>query len=185
MGRLSDLAARTPPGRERHVDLLRALAILAVVLGHWLIVVVAERDGVLVGFSVLIELTWAHPVTWLFQVMPLFFVVGGFANAASLTSARRSGDGAVGWLLSRSARLVPPVSVLLAAVVAAAVVARLLGGDPRQIGTSVAAAVLPLWFLVAYFTMILLTPAMHALHRRWDPRSRSSRSAPRSSASRS
>ncbi|MDT0164893.1 acyltransferase [Actinotalea sp. AC32] len=166
MGTLRERVDRTPPGRERHVDLLRVVAIGAVVLGHWLIVSIREEDGVLTGTSALVELTWAHPLTWLFQVMPLFFVVGGFANAASLTAARRRGEGDVGWLLTRSARLMPPVTVLLLVVAAAAVVARLVGGDPRQVCESVAAAVLPLWFLVAYLAMVLLTPVAHALHRR-------------------
>ncbi|KGM12658.1 acyltransferase family protein [Cellulomonas carbonis] len=167
MGTLRERVDRTPPRRERHVDLLRVVAIGAVVLGHWLIVSIREEDGVLTGTSALVELTWAHPLTWLFQVMPVFFVVGGFANAASLTAARRRGEGDVGWLLARGARLVPPVTVLLLTVAAAAVVARLVGGDPRQVGESVAAAVLPLWFLVAYLAVVLLTPVAHALHRRF------------------
>jgi len=32
----ADMAQKTPPERNRYVDLLRALSISAVVLGHWL-----------------------------------------------------------------------------------------------------------------------------------------------------
>ncbi|MEV6958692.1 hypothetical protein AB0M97_05720 [Streptomyces sp. NPDC051207] len=43
---LRELAERTPPRRERYVDLLRALAIVLVVLGHWMVVVVTVgADG--------------------------------------------------------------------------------------------------------------------------------------------
>ena len=40
-----DLAAATPATRNRVVDLLRAAAILVVVLGHWLIAAVTVRYG--------------------------------------------------------------------------------------------------------------------------------------------
>ncbi|GAB3809914.1 hypothetical protein GCM10027605_46600 [Micromonospora zhanjiangensis] len=45
MGRLGRLAAGTPAGRERYVDLLRAIAIVLVVLGHWLIIEVTHPPG--------------------------------------------------------------------------------------------------------------------------------------------
>ena len=108
MHRLREYAEHTPPQRERYVDLLRAVAILIVVLGHWMVIVVtsATRGGV-EGFSALEVLPWGRPITWLLQVMPVFFLVGGFANAASFTSHTRRGGGATEWLLDRSARLVP------------------------------------------------------------------------------
>lgn len=163
MGRAAEHPA---PQRQRHVDLLRAVAILAVVLGHWLMVVVVREDGRLTGYSVLLELDWAHPVTWFFQVMPLFFMVGGFANAASLRSHRARGGDAAGWLLRRSARLVRPTTALLVVLAGGAVLARVLGVPPRLIGTVTAVAVLPLWFLVAYLAVVALTPLMLTLHRR-------------------
>src|SRR5690606_18475949 len=158
-----------PARRDRHVDLLRAVAICAVVLGHWLLIAVRPTDGSVGGFSALAVLTWAQPVTWLFQVMPVFFMVGGFANAASLRSRLRQPDRAaatVDWLLDRGARLTYPTAVLLAVVAAAAVVAGLAGVDRGQIGTATWLATLPLWFLVAYLAAVLLTPVMYAAHRR-------------------
>lgn len=167
MPTLRELADRTPPHRERHLDLIRAAAIVAVVIGHWLATVVVYRDGRPTGYSALAVLTWARPLTWLFQVMPLFFLVGGFANAASLAAFRRGGrGGAAGWLRERSARLVRPTTALLLTLAAAALAARLLGVDPELVGTAVWLASLPLWFLVAYLAMVATTPLTYALHRR-------------------
>jgi fucose 4-O-acetylase-like acetyltransferase len=166
VSRLKEMAERTPARRERHVDLLRAVAIIAVVIGHWLVIVVEPTDDGVEGYSALAALTWAHPLTWLFQVMPVFFIVGGYANAASLVAHRRDGGAAAGWLLDRSARLVPPTAVLLVVLGGGAVVARAGGVDPDLIGTAVWLASLPLWFLVVYLAMVFLTPVMHALHSR-------------------
>lgn len=167
MTSIRETAAQTPARRERHIDLLRAVAILAVVTGHWLVIAVEyDAAGALTGFSALGELGWSHPVTWVFQVMPVFFMVGGFANAASLSAHRRRHGDDAGWLLDRSARLIRPTTVLLVVVAGAALVAGLLGVDASQIGMAAWLVSIPLWFLVAYLGMIVLTPVMLRLHQR-------------------
>ncbi|MBA4860916.1 acyltransferase [Streptomyces sp. PSKA54] len=163
---LRGLAERTPPRRERYIDLLRALAILIVVLGHWMVIVVTGGARGLDGFSALEVLPWGRPITWLGQVMPVFFMVGGFANAASLISHTRGGGDVADWLLDRSARLVRPTTVLLVTLAAAALIARLAGVDPAQVGRAVWLASIPLWFLLVYLVVVFLTPLMHRLHRR-------------------
>lgn len=150
------------------MDLLRALALTLVVLGHWLVSAVGGTGhGRLTGHSALESLTWAYPITWLVQVIPVFFIVGGYANAASLTSHRNRGGSAPGWLSIRAARLIRSTTTLLLVLAAAALVARLLGVDPVQIRYAVWAASIPLWFLSAYLVVIALTPLMYALHRRF------------------
>ncbi|MGH3683178.1 MAG: acyltransferase family protein, partial [Natronosporangium sp.] len=167
MTRIRELAAATPAWRDRYVDLLRALAITAVVLGHWLIMTVGyDQRGGITGTSALAELTWAHPVSWLFQVMPVFFMVGGYANAISLGRYRQRGGRDSDWLLGRSARLIRPTTMLLLVLAAGAVLAGLLGADPAQVGRAVWLASLPLWFLVVYLLMVVLTPVMYRLHQR-------------------
>ncbi|MEW2146991.1 acyltransferase family protein, partial [Micromonospora vinacea] len=167
MRRLRQLAERTPAGRERYVDLLRALAITMVVLGHWGVTVIGrDAAGQATGHSALGDLRWAYPLTWLAQVMPVFFLVGGYANAASLTRLRARGGDAAGWLVDRSARLVRPTSTLLLVLTAAAAVAWLLGADPTQVREVFWFATIPLWFLVAYLAAVALTPPMYTLHRR-------------------
>lgn len=168
MRRLRQLAERTPATRERYIDLLRALAITMVVLGHWGITVIGyDRAGRPTGHSALGDLPWAWPLTWVAQVMPVFFLVGGYANAASLAARRSRGGDATGWLIDRSARLVRPTTALLVVLAVGAAVARLRGADPTEIRTVVWFATIPLWFLVAYLVVVPLTPPMYALHRRF------------------
>ncbi|MDM4719774.1 acyltransferase [Micromonospora sp. WMMA1363] len=168
MGRLRRLADATPPSRNRYVDLLRALAIILVVLGHWTVTAIGhDAAGQPTGRSALPDLSWAYPLTWAFQVMPVFFLVGGYANAASLTAHRSRGGDATGWLLGRSARLLRPTTVLIIVLATAALVARVLGADPSLIRTVVWSATIPVWFLAAYLAVVPLTPLMYGLHRRY------------------
>ena len=76
-------ADHTTEARNRYVDFLRALSILAVVAGHWLIAAPYFENG-LPAYSHLLDLApWSRWLTWLFQVMPVFFFVGGFSNGVS------------------------------------------------------------------------------------------------------
>lgn len=168
MPSIGELASRTPRSRRRSVDLLRAVAITAVVVGHWLIMTVERTpDGRLTGFTALPELTSIHPLTWLFQVMPVFFLVGGIANAISWTRNRQRGKTPAQWLLDRSARLLPPVTTLLMATAVGAVVAGWAGVPVDLVAQAVALVTLPLWFLVVYLGVIALTPSMYRLHERF------------------
>ncbi|WP_320065438.1 acyltransferase [Micromonospora sp. RTGN7] len=168
MRRLRQLADHTPAGRERYVDLLRAVAIVMVVIGHWSVTVVGrDATGRPTGHSALGDLPWAYPLTWVAQVLPVFFLVGGFANAASLTARRARGGDASGWLLDRSARLVAPTTALLVVLAIGAAGASLWGIEAAQLRQVVWSATIPLWFLIPYLAAVALTPLTHALHRRF------------------
>jgi Acyltransferase family len=78
--------------RNRYVDLLRVLAIGGVVYGHWLLVSITYSRGQLSGADAISYVSWASWVTWAFQVMPVFFLVGGYVNARSWPSHRARGD---------------------------------------------------------------------------------------------
>src|SRR3712207_9295015 len=106
------LAARTPAGRDRYVDLLRVVALGVVIAGHWLMAV-PEQGGDRIT-NVLAVVPVLQPLTWLFQVMPLFFLVGGFAHATALESPSRRGGGYAGFVRSRIFRLLRPAAVFLA-----------------------------------------------------------------------
>lgn len=165
--RIRDLAAATPAARDRYVDLLRAVSILAVVLGHWVVTAVVTTPDGLSGVNLLSVRSWTHPLTWLFQVMPVFFLVGGYSNAASLTGHRGRGGTAVAWLRGRALRLLRPTAVLLAVLLAVQVGALALGGNPVEVHMVIWTATSPLWFVVVYLAVVLLAPVAEAAHRRW------------------
>ncbi len=161
----SAVADRTPARRERYVDFLRVFSLAVVMLGHWLMAVVEWRDGRLVADNVLESAPAAQWLTWVFQIMPVFFVVGGFSNTASWTAAVRDGRGYGDWLTGRLVRLVRPV--LAFALVWAALVAGLvvMGIDPGAVRAGSIAQ--PLWFLAVYVVVVAVAPALVAAQRRW------------------
>jgi len=169
--RARDLAAATPDTRNRYIDLLRAVSIVVVVLGHWLMAVLGFSDGKFTG-SNLLELDPSFQIlTWAFQVMPLFFIVGGFTNATSWASATQRGLGYADWLRARSTRLIRPALWFVAFWTIFPVLAVILGllssGVARVGGEEVA---LPLWFMAVYMLTIVALPPLYQAHRRFGAR---------------
>lgn len=160
------LAAATPADRNRVVDFLRAAAILTVVLGHWLMAAVMVRDGKLVPNAVLNIAPWSHPLTWVFQVMPLFFIVGGYANGLSWRSARRRGETYATWLRARLQRLAAPVVPLLLVWLAIASIAYAAGVPGATLRTASQVALVPTWFLAAYIVVVAVAPLLLAAWER-------------------
>ncbi|NUW37775.1 acyltransferase [Nonomuraea sp. SMC257] len=159
--------AATPADRDRGADGLRALAILGVVLGHWLVTALVADSGTLRVASPLRHLPWLAPVSWIFQTMALFFLVGGWTAAAGHASARARGDSYGRWLRRRMARLCRPL-IPLAAVWGVAVVVMLASG--ADVGTVRALAKLvwsPLWFLLVFAVLTAATPVAVRLSPVW------------------
>lgn len=164
-GRAAAIAAATPATRDRYVDLLRALSILVVVVGHWLMAAVYWKDGRLGGTNVLAIAGGVWVLTWVLQVMPLFFFVGGFSNATGWASVRRRGEGYADYLAARIRRLMAPTAVFIGAwVLVANVGVRILGPEFR---TGVDVIAKPLWFIGIYLVVVTVAPAMLALHERY------------------
>ena len=167
--RASEMAAATPPDRNRYVDLLRAVSIMFVITGHWLITS-AHYDAATSTLTPVLALdvvSWSSWLTWIFQVMPIFFIVGGYSNAVSLEGAARNGTGYAQWLTGRLHRLLTPLMLLVVVWAVAAFVLNLFGIEPDTIRFMSRAAMLPTWFLAIYTMIVLLAPATYALWRRW------------------
>lgn len=164
---IRSLAEATPPDRNRAVDALRAFSILVVVFGHWLMAAVVVRDGELVPGHLLSIEPWTHPLTWLLQVMPIFFVVGGFANGISWRSARRKGTTYGSWLRARLRRLVMPVIPLLAVWTVGGWLGLRFGLDWQLLQTASQVAIVPTWFLAAYVVIATIAPATLWLWEKW------------------
>jgi fucose 4-O-acetylase-like acetyltransferase len=160
-----ELASQAPSTRNRYVDFLRAASIMVVVFGHWLMAAPQVLPEGLRFDHLLSVTTWTHYLTWILQVMPIFFLVGGYANAVSLRSAHRKGEPYGAWLRARLRRLVLPVLPLLAVWTAGAFLLLQGGFDRTLIRVSSQAALVPVWFLAAYVVVVALTPITL---RAWD-----------------
>jgi fucose 4-O-acetylase-like acetyltransferase len=153
--------------RNRHADLLRVAAIGAVVCGHWLLIDVTYGRGQLSGLDALSYVRWGEWLTLLFQVMPVFFLVGGYANALSWTSHHEQGESRTRWVRDRAMRLLWPTGVYVIVAVLAITAARLAAVSLAEIAEAVSLVALRLWFLPVYLLLVALTPVMLAAHRRW------------------
>ncbi|MDO5662588.1 MAG: acyltransferase [Brachybacterium sp.] len=164
--RAATIDAQTPASRNRVVDLLRAAAITVVVLGHWTIMAVSV-DGGIQPHGVLDVAAWTHPLTWIFQVMPIFFLVGGYSNGLSWRSARRKGIGYPEWLRARLRRLGIPLVPLLMAWLLICAIALAGGADPATVGLASQMALIPTWFLAVYLLVIVIAPVCLVLWERF------------------
>jgi fucose 4-O-acetylase-like acetyltransferase len=156
-----------PAPRNRYADLLRVGAITMVVLGHWLLTSISYSGGQLSGIDAMSDISWSRWGTLLFQVMPVFFLVGGYANALSWTQHRAEGATWAEWVRRRAIRLLRPTTVYVAVVVIAVAAFRLAGANAGELAQAGWGVALQLWFLPVYLLLIALTPALHAAHRRW------------------
>ncbi|MGA5100736.1 acyltransferase family protein [Streptomyces lavendulocolor] len=157
---VSELAARTPDTRDRYIDLLRVASLATVVLGHWLMAAVTADGSVGNLLAVVPQL---QVLTWVLQIMPVFFFVGGFSHALSY----RSRPGYAAFLRTRLQRLLRPTMVFIGVWTAAALVVQLLGGDGGLTGVALRLVAQPLWFIGIYLAMVAFTPPLLKLHERY------------------
>ena len=143
------------------------VAIGGVIYGHWLLVSVSYAHGQLSGVDALDYIGGGRWVTWLFQVMPVFFLVGGYVNAQSWMAHHARGETWTQWVRDRVLRLLWPAAVFLVVGELAVLVARAAGAPAGEVAEAGWLAAIQLWFLPAYMALIALTPLLVAAHRRW------------------
>ncbi|MFD8158392.1 acyltransferase family protein [Streptomyces malaysiensis] len=169
--RIPDLVRRieaaTPPDRDRAVDALRAFAILGVVLGHWLVTALVADSGTLRAASPLRYQPELSPVSWVFQTLAVFFLVGGQMGAKSHACARARGIGYRRWLRARLVRLFRPVAAVLIVWTLAAGAMLGSGVSLLTVHTLLKLVLSPLWFLLVYAALTAATPLVARLHPLW------------------
>ncbi|MFD9476554.1 acyltransferase [Streptomyces nojiriensis] len=147
---------RTPAHRDRAIDGLRALALLAVPTGHWLLGgFTLDSDGGLHNASPLSAFGGLAPASWVLQMLGIFFLVGGYASALSFR--RRTGSTGA-WLKGRVVRLGRPVLGVSAVWALAAPVLYAAGVPEASLRTGATLVVQPLWFVGVYVVVTALTP---------------------------
>jgi peptidoglycan/LPS O-acetylase OafA/YrhL len=159
------LAAATGNNRDRYVDFLRVFSIGAVVIGHWFMALMLAHDGVAIAKTFPAQL-----VTWLWQVMPLFFFVGGFSHAVTLRSLRKRGGTTADFLRSRVLRLLPPVVLMLGCYAVLSIILESIGLADGAYALAAETVTGPLWFIGVYLAVSLLAPVMDSLHRQFGAR---------------
>ena len=153
--------------RDRFLDVLRMFVMVLVVVQHWWLPVLSvQTQGELDTGSVL-SANGGFALTWISQVMPLIFFVGGAANLISWRAASGRGERARVWWAKRLRRLAWPV-VPLAVVWIIACHLLVLGGAPAQpVLVGAGAAGMVLWFLAVYVLVVMATPMLVAAQERF------------------
>ena len=161
------LAEATPDSRNRYVDLLRAISIIAVVIGHWLVAAPFVSNGQIDGIHLLAHSPWTQWLTWVFQVMPVFFMVGGYSNAVSWRATAAKGQDYGTWLTARMRRLLVPTAALVSVWAVLGITLTLFNVDPEILRLGSQAAVIPVWFLAVYVVIVAATPILTRVWDRW------------------
>lgn len=159
-------ATRTASSRDAAVDLVKAFCLIVVVVLHVLMA------GVVVGPTglTLTNALAGNPVfawsTWGVQVMPLFFLLGGFSSITEWRRMRAGGATDSDYIRKRVNRLARP-AVLPIALVGGVLTALALAGVPadqlKEAGFRIGQ---PLWFLAVYIGCCAFIPLMTRLHEK-------------------
>lgn len=147
----------TPLGRDRSIDAIRAYGLIIVVAGHYIMGIVQWNRNVPHLGNTLSSSISLQAITWIFQVMPLFFIAGGAANFISWKSAQSKETPYAVWLWKRAHRLLSPALVYL--VVMIALGALITPNTNREMGRVLLnISTQLLWFLGVYIVTTALTP---------------------------
>lgn len=148
----------TPTSRDRAVDVARLGSLLVVMFGHSvLLLATIDTAGVHIG-NLIGAVPAVAPLTWVAQVMPLFFLAGG----AAAVYGHRAGMPWGAWVFTRAQRLYRPVFWYLAAWSVGLLVARQVFGVGSAAGLG-AESVALLWFLGVYLVALAFVPALNRL----------------------
>ncbi|HEY0452691.1 phospholipase A2 [Actinophytocola sp.] len=112
------------------------------------------------------EAGWLWPLTWLLQLVPLFFLAGGHANLLAWRAARDAGAGYGTYLVGRIGWLIRPTLAFVIAWLVVPLSLELLQAPDDAITAFSRLIVQPLWLLGLYLLVVAVTPVMHRLHLR-------------------
>ncbi len=156
------------PTRDLAVDFYRVSGVVLIVLGHWLAGSVTYHNGHFGRENPLLDMPWTQWLTWIFQAVPVFFLVAGYAGAVSWTHRRDAeGFSRQAWIRHRLARVLGPTAVYVALVSVIVVVLQARGVPGSVLDYAGWAVAMHLWFLAVYVVVVSLTPIAIAAQRRW------------------
>lgn len=153
----AEVAALTPADRDRALDVIRIVALIVVMVGHTLVSTSMICDHGLIWDNVLTNSNWNRyrALSWIFQIMPLFF----FAGAAGCVTSWQPGTNWGSWLMKRCTRLFRPVFYYLGFWAVTLIALNLL--LPQHIYEPIAGvSIEQLWFLGAYVLVLAAIPVL-------------------------
>jgi hypothetical protein len=153
--------------RDKYVDWLRALSLIVVVLWHWAFTILEWKPEGPEPTSPLGFTSGLWILTWLLQVLPLFFYVGGHVHLLSWNRAQERGVGIGRFVWRRIRALSVPALVLSGVWIAIGAVVS-WAFDVPWMWRVVLLVLSPLWFLAVYLVLIALLPVSLWLHRHYD-----------------
>lgn len=150
--------------RDSGIDVVKAFCLLVVVGLHSLMgAVTVDEQGMRVTNALA-----GHPIfawtTWGVQVMPLFFLLGGFGSIHQWRRMREHGAVPADYIRQRVNRLARPAVLPIALVggtLAALALSGVTGEAAREIGYKIGQ---PLWFLAVYLGCCAFVPLMARFH---------------------
>jgi peptidoglycan/LPS O-acetylase OafA/YrhL len=160
---------RTPASvrrRDRSVDLVRSFLLLVVVGLHSMMVGIGVGPEGVVLENALENQAWFGPVSWVVQIMPLFFLVGGFSSHTQWTRMREQGHSASDYVVGRLHRLLVPALVSIVAVGLGLALMTVSGVPAELVATAGFRISQPLWFLGVYVLCSAFVPLLVAAHIR-------------------
>lgn len=155
-----------PAGRDTAIDFLRAICVAGVVLLHAIMVGVTVVDGGPVFVNASEGTSWIVPLSWVLQVMPLFFIIGGFAGYISFRRAQVRGGTAIAFIAARVHRLLRPALFAIGIVGAVLAALSAVGIPADFIAVAGFRYSQPLWFLAVFLGCQALLPALAKAHAR-------------------
>jgi hypothetical protein len=151
----AEVEANTPATRDRAIDVIRIVSLLGVVIGHTVMATSTIRDDVFIWSNLLTASAIFQALTWVFQIMPLFF----FAGVAACVDTWRPDTSWGNWLMRGCTRLYRPVFYYLAFWVSALAILRYF--LPEHVYEPVAGITWQLlWFLGAYVLVLAAVPLL-------------------------
>jgi Acyltransferase family len=154
-------------GRDKYVDFIRAFSLLVVVAWHWVFTIIVWEDDGPHASNPLGFTTGLWVLTWAFQVMPLFFYVGGYGHLRSWERARDRGQSIWTLVGVRLKRLAIPALALLGVWILIGIIVSAVW-DWAWTWQAVKLVVSPLWFMGVYLMLVLTLPTALWLHERFD-----------------
>ncbi|WP_231443306.1 acyltransferase family protein [Brevibacterium zhoupengii] len=165
-------AAGSRSHRDGAIDLIRFGCLVVVVILHSLMAsAVLGADGEVVPTVALSGTVGFTIASWFYQIMPLFFFIGGYAAINGWRRTQATEGTWADYIRARLRRLVIPVAVLIGAAGLGLSIASEMGVPTGLLAEASTRIGQPLWFLAVYVGLTSLVPLAVHFHERAPRRS--------------